>query len=83
MPPSGLSVTGQTVTGWFGWAAIVARPAFLLHSFAIFPEIPVVFGRGPALDVLRRAEEAGRSPRQSPDAARSGTASGMSNPSDR
>src|SRR6266487_8185 len=36
----GFRVTGQTAGAWFGWAAIVATPAFLLHSFAIFPEIP-------------------------------------------
>src|SRR6266487_3200442 len=36
----GFRVTGQTAAAWFGWAAIVATPAFLLHSFAIFPEIP-------------------------------------------
>src|SRR5207248_6887832 len=34
----GWLATGDSGASWFAWAAIVTTPAFLFHSFAMFPE---------------------------------------------
>ncbi len=33
-------VTGSTGAAWFGWAAVVLSPTFLLNSFTVYPDGP-------------------------------------------
>jgi hypothetical protein len=56
----GLAATRDAGAAWFGWAATVLTPTFLLHSYAIFPDAPAALVTAAAIALLLRIADDGK-----------------------